>query len=649
MKKRLGITYDQLFHAIPDHYLVLHNDAPQFTIIDASDSYLATIGASRDQLVDNSVFEAVFRYDSPTHRQSINTIRTAMTQCLTTGRATYAGIVRYDTPGTDGEYEVRFWEMTNYPIMVDGDSTPRGIIHASNDVTTRVKDDEHLALVGQQYSLDARYGLIGRWRYNPNSQSLRVDRAVRHLLAMDGENEQASCNIDEFLNQIHVDDRDRLVAVWEGAIATKEQFEIEHRLLDDKGGERWVSTRGKPVAEYSEAVSELIGVMIDITERKRAEQQLIESEKRLLFLADTMPQMVWTATSDGRREYFNQRWMRYTGAQYEQLVGDGWMDYIHPEDRDRVRKEWYRCVLSGDDYEIEYRIRQQSGDYQWFIGRGMPYRNRNDGVEMWYGTLTNIDVQKRDADMLEQLVTIRTQELEALNADLERSNQELQDFAYVASHDLQEPLRKIQAFGDLLHEEYRDNLGEGGEYLERMQAAAARMSVLIADLLMFSRVATRANPPKAVDLNMALDQAISDLESRLSESSGRIERVLLPTVYADPTHMWQLFQNLISNALKFHRPDKPPVVKIGYRHDDKNHTHVITVKDNGIGFDSKYKNRIFVVFQRLHGRSEYQGTGIGLAVCRKIVERYGGSITATSRPGKGAIFTISLPDKDIIE
>jgi signal transduction histidine kinase/PAS domain-containing protein len=235
-------------------------------------------------------------------------------------------------------------------------------------------------------------------------------------------------------------------------------------------------------------------------------------------------------------------------------------------------------------------------------------------------------------------------ELQENSKNLARSNQELQDFAYVASHDLQEPLRKIQAFGDLLESEYKDSLGEGVEYLIRMRSAASRMSILIQDLLAFSRVSTKPQEVQQVDLKSIVKDVVSDLETSISETDGAVVLSDLPSVWADPTHMRQLFQNLIGNALKFHQDGLPPKVIITVRAQGKNDKFCeIHVTDNGIGFDEKYLDRIFSVFQRLHGREQYEGTGIGLAVCRKIVERYGGSIDAKSKLNSGSTFIIKLP------
>ena len=244
------------------------------------------------------------------------------------------------------------------------------------------------------------------------------------------------------------------------------------------------------------------------------------------------------------------------------------------------------------------------------------------------------------------------QKLQTYAKRLAESNEELQKFAYVASHDLQEPLRKVRAFGDRLTERYRDDLDERAQlYIERMQKAAERMQNLVHDLLMFSRVAQQDRPLKAIDLNRVVEQAISDLEIPIEQTGARIDYEPLPTVNADRSQMCQVFQNLLSNAIKFQKPGEPPRVSIRAETvvgpPDENGEHEtfwqIHIEDQGIGFDEKYNQRIFEVFQRLQGQSDASGTGIGLAICKKIVERHGGTIQASGQPGVGACFTLSLP------
>ena len=226
---------------------------------------------------------------------------------------------------------------------------------------------------------------------------------------------------------------------------------------------------------------------------------------------------------------------------------------------------------------------------------------------------------------------------------LEQSNRELQDFAHIASHDLQEPLRAIQSFSERLRTKNAPTLGEQGvDYLDRIEKAATRMRQLITDLLAYSRVTTKNNPLGAVNLNQVVKIVLADLAARLKKSGGRVVVGELPTVSADATQMRQLLQNLIDNSLKFHRKDAPPRVEISSSGVEDGF-HSILVSDNGIGFEEKYAERIFSPFERLHSQRDYSGTGIGLAICRKIVERHQGRITAQSVVGEGTVFHIAWP------
>ena len=244
-----------------------------------------------------------------------------------------------------------------------------------------------------------------------------------------------------------------------------------------------------------------------------------------------------------------------------------------------------------------------------------------------------------------------TRELRERAAGLERSNAELGEFAYIASHDLQEPLRKIRAFAGRLEATQAEAFDDTGkDYLARMTNAASRMQTLIDDLLSYARVSSKGESFQSVDLNRIVEEVLGDLEVAVQEAAVQLEVGDLPTADADPTQMRQLLQNLVSNAIKFRRPGEAAVVRIrglngaaGGTDLDHDDTVRFAVEDEGIGFEPQYAERIFTVFQRLHGRSEYEGTGVGLAVCMKIAQRHGGTITATGHPGQGARFVVSIP------
>jgi PAS domain S-box-containing protein len=384
-----------------------------------------------------------------------------------------------------------------------------------------------------------------------------------------------------------------------------------------------------------------------------------------------IPQMVWNAGADGEISYINQRWLDYTGISLEKAAGRGWLAAVHPDDVKGVYTAWQHTVSKNstdtDLFNQEFRLRRAAdGTYRWMLGVAVPLYKPDGTVDQWIGAMADIDDQKRQAENLEQMVRRRTaalleqieerkraeQKVQAVATELSRSNAELEQFAYVASHDLQEPLRKIQAFGDRLRTKVRDELPETGrEYVDRMLNSAGRMRRLIDDLLTFSRVTTQPRSFTRTNLCDIVEEVVNDLSERIEQAEGTVKVGELPEIDADPTQMRQLFQNLIANAVKFQRPGAPPVVEIaGEVVNDSPKPNGeplpicrLTIRDNGIGFDEKYLDRIFQVFQRLHGREEYEGTGIGLAICRKIVERHGGAITARSRLGEGTAFVVSLP------
>lgn len=396
------------------------------------------------------------------------------------------------------------------------------------------------------------------------------------------------------------------------------------------------------------------------TERQRMEQALLESEARYRALAESIPPLIWTCTPEGQCDYLNQKWVAYTGIPEQQQLGYGWLEQIHPGDREQLLNAWNYSVASGCDYNLEYRIRRFDGEYRWFKSSGVPLRDTAGKIVKWFGSNTDVQSQKDVEAELEQKrkelaqtneelacvneeLTNSNEELTHVNKELARSNEELAQFAYVASHDLQEPLRKILAFGDRLSAHAGEKLdNQGRNYLQRMQNAAVRMGQLIDSLLELSRVATRGAAFESLNLNKVLPEVLNDLDVLLLKVGGRVEIAHLPTLMGDRAQMCQLFQNLIINALKFHRQDVPPVVHIFSRKGPDKFWE-LHVADNGIGFEEQYVKRIFQPFQRLNPRGEYEGSGMGLAICQKIVARHGGQITAHSQPGAGSDFVVTLP------
>jgi PAS domain S-box-containing protein len=312
---------------------------------------------------------------------------------------------------------------------------------------------------------------------------------------------------------------------------------------------------------------------------------------------------------------------------------------VHPDDRDRAQLEALRALARGEPLSVLYRVDHPVAGEQILATRGQLVRDEEGQPQWMVGTTQDVTASKRVED-----------ELREYARQLEANMRESEEFAYVASHDLQEPLRKIRTFGDRLRQLSWEQLDDTSRnYLERMMAAAGRMSRLIEDLLAYSRVSTRGQAMEEVEPEEPLREALETLAVSVEEAGATVEiSGPLPSFEADAGQIEQLFQNLLSNALKFRRADTPSHIQISGKRtaradDEPAHVEII-IEDNGIGFDGKYAEAIFAPFHRLHGRDAYPGTGIGLAICRKIVERHHGHISATARPCHGARFTITLPE-----
>lgn len=325
------------------------------------------------------------------------------------------------------------------------------------------------------------------------------------------------------------------------------------------------------------------------------------------------------ASGDGRATACNDRWRAYAsptpGGPF-----DGWAERLHPDDA----TGWREALDAGVPFEADCRLRGDDGRHRWFRVRAVPRRDPSGAVASWAAACTDVDDLVRSRDELQRAVV-----------DLER-------FATVAAHDLQEPLRKIQAFGERLAAHNGPRLDERGrDYLDRIIGAVARLHALIRDVLAYSRADAPADRASVVDLGAIAAEVVADLSESIERSGGEVEVGPLPTVAADPAQMRQLFQNLIGNALKFSRPGETPRVRVAGRLEPGR--CVVEVADDGAGFAPEDAERIFEPFRRLHGRVDREGTGMGLAICRRIVDRHGGAIAAEAAPGAGALFRVILP------
>jgi PAS domain S-box-containing protein len=409
---------------------------------------------------------------------------------------------------------------------------------------------------------------------------------------------------------------------------------------------RWVSTTKVILRDAQGKVIGFIGCGQDITDRKQAEEALARERSLLRTLIDSLPDGIYAKDTAGRKTMANPRDVKNMGCKTEtEVIGKNDFDLFPKEIAEKFWADDQKVFQGEPVIDREEYFLGEAGEKRWLLSSKLPLRDPNGKITGLVGIGRDITQRKQAEDDLRS----SEEKLRQFTVQLERSNRELQDFAYVASHDLQEPLRKIVVFGERLREKNSEAMGpEALDYLDRMQKAAARMQILINDLLTFSRVTTKVQPFTSVNLAEVASGVVEDLEGRIELVKGRVELGALPVIDAEALQMRQLLQNLIGNALKFRRPEEPPVVKIEAQIISAPDTPAkklcrLTVSDNCIGFDEKYLDRIFNVFQRLHTRNEYEGTGMGLAIVRKIALYHGGDITAKSKPGQGSTFILTIP------
>jgi PAS domain S-box-containing protein len=374
-----------------------------------------------------------------------------------------------------------------------------------------------------------------------------------------------------------------------------------------------------------------------------------KSREEFKTLADFMPQIVWTAQPDGLIDYYNKNWYEITGAK-EGFGDQSWIPILHPEDVGTCLNTWYHSVETGEPYQIEYRFKDvRSGNYRWFLGRALPIRDEHNNIVKWFGTCTDIHDQKVQNEKLEETVAVRTMELS-------RSNEDLQQFAHVASHDLKEPLRKIRIFIDRFGIEYGNLIPEKGKiYMQKVQASSERMTNMIDSVLSYSVINATEQTLETVDLNLVIEGIANDLELLILQKEAKIFYLNLPRIRASSALIYQLFYNLINNALKFSKEAVPAQIHLSAKEVSSSELKVaanlpkakkyweIIIKDNGIGFNQDYADKMFHVFTRLNTRDKYEGTGLGLALCKKIVHRHQGFIYAEGKEGEGAVFHLLLP------
>ncbi|MBF4505438.1 PAS domain-containing protein [Flavobacterium sp. JLP] len=546
----------------------------------------------------------------------------------------------------------KFYLDYQYTPLFEKEGEISGVMVNVNDVSDKVRARKKVENAEQRARLAAEIAEIATWDLDIPTQKIIYSE---NLPIVFGHEKNIKLTRLQMQQQIHPDDKWILEKAFEIALKTS-IYKYESRIIKPDNTIAWIKAHGKIFFDEDKEPIKMIGTIMNITDEKNNQEILMKSEQKFRLLADSMPQFIWTSDALGNINYFNEAVYTFSGVDRSEIGKYGWLQIVHPDDREENVRIWMESIKTGNDYLFEHRFRRGDGQYRWQLSRAIAQKDAEGNIQMWVGTSTDIQDQKDFTDQLEKVVHERTEELELKNKDLINMNIELQSFAYISSHDLQEPLRKIQTFASRLSDLDEQNISANAKtYLSRIEFAAKRMQTLIQDLLTYSRTNSAERVFVSTNLDDIAEEIISDFSERIEEKNAQVNFEPLGEVTVIPFQFRQLLHNLIGNAIKFSRKDVTPIIYIKaerikgstIKHvvdfPEKNYYH-LKVTDNGIGFDAAYKERIFEVFQRLNTESEFVGTGIGLAIVKKIVENHKGIITAIGEKDKGATFDIYIPE-----
>ncbi|MBC7849919.1 MAG: PAS domain S-box protein [Chitinophagaceae bacterium] len=539
-----------------------------------------------------------------------------------------------------GEYR---WVIDNGAPRYDQNGNFIGMIGTVVDVHEEERIKEALHESREMFSAVAEFAFLGIFMADLEGNYLYTNDAFCGICGYTTE-ELKSLNIRDltFPEDVTTNVNEQVQLV-DGAIPG---YSSVQRLIK-KGGETvWVQTHGSLVKDKEQQGIAMMGVCQDITEKLRIETELKASEEYFNELASAMPQLVWVAGADGRVMYYNNRINEFEGISKNDDATYTWGPMLHDDDLPVTSKLWEEARKSGTMYEAKHRVKMKDGSYKWHLSRAFPQRDAEGQIVKWFGTATEIQSFKEQEQLLEQQVKARTQELQWLNKSLQQSNEDLQQFAHVASHDLKEPLRKIKIFSGRVEEDPETKLSpQSKAFLAKVKSATARMNQMIEGVLSYSTFNSIDDRREPLNMNQLIREILDDLEIMVVQKQANVVYDNLHEINGSAVLIYQLFYNLLNNSLKFSRTDERlEIILTSEEIEVEGSPHVrFVMRDNGIGFDQKDAAILFHTFSRLNSKDAYEGTGLGLALCKKIVERHNGTIEADGIRNEGAVFTVTLP------
>lgn len=614
---------------------------PKNVIDIANESYLKLIDKTEKQFVGKPLFE------------TLPEVKETLAPIIAEVYKTENSFFGYELPfnlNRHGVRETGYYNFVYHPLTEN--NAISGIMVVVTEVTATVKAKHLIEENEEKLKLIIAASELGVYDVNLKTREIAASERCYEIL---GFAEKIDLLHQDIIAHLHPEDIIFRKKAMEKAFV-EGTLRYQARVLWKDQTIHWIDTKGKVFYDENNQPNRLLGTVRDITEERTFQQQLLEREEKFRLLADSMPQHVWTSDPDGNLNYWNQSVFDYSGLDLEQMLTDGWTQMVHPDDWDENIKQWAKAIKTGEDFIIEHRFRKYDGNYRWQLTRAIPQKDADGNITMWVGSSTDIQEQKMFTTELENMVKIRTNELEEKNIDLEKINKELQSFVYISSHDLQEPLRKIQTFSSrILETEYETLSGNAKKYFNRMQKSAFRMQNLIQDLIAYSRTNVQELNFEVVDLMEVIEDIKETLSEEVEKNQVTFKVHNICSIKVIPVQFTQIMHNLISNSIKFAKTGHPVVIDINCEQivgkktgipalisEDDPFYH-IRYSDNGIGFEPQYSDKIFEVFQRLHSKDEYSGTGIGLAIVKKIIENHEGVIVANGKLNQGAKFDIYLP------